>query len=47
MYDAKSNELESNPRPAGCIKLVGEKEDLWRVRVGIIVLFTRIMIQFL
>jgi mRNA interferase RelE/StbE len=31
---AKSKELESNPRPVGCKKLVGEKEDLWRVRVG-------------
>ncbi len=31
---AKSKELENNPRPAGCKKLVGEKEDLWRVRVG-------------
>ena len=31
---AKSKELESNPRPAGCKKLAGEKEDLWRVRVG-------------
>jgi mRNA interferase RelE/StbE len=31
---AKAKELESNPRPVGCKKLVGEKEDLWRVRVG-------------
>ncbi len=25
---AKSKELEDNPRPMGCKKLVGEKEDL-------------------
>jgi mRNA interferase RelE/StbE len=31
---AKSKELESNPRPPGSKKLVGEKEDLWRIRVG-------------
>lgn len=31
---AKAKELENNPRPVGCKKLVGEKEDLWRVRVG-------------
>lgn len=31
---AKSKELESNPRPPGCKKLVGEKEELWRIRVG-------------
>jgi mRNA interferase RelE/StbE len=31
---AKSRELENDPRPAGCKKLVGEKEELWRVRVG-------------
>lgn len=31
---AKSKELETNPRPAGCKKLIGEKEDIWRVRVG-------------
>ncbi|MCW3107403.1 MAG: addiction module toxin, RelE/StbE family [Segetibacter sp.] len=30
----KSQELQSEPRPPGCKKLVGEKEDLWRVRVG-------------
>jgi mRNA interferase RelE/StbE len=29
-----AKELESNPRPVECKKLVGEKEDLWRVRVG-------------
>ncbi|MDP2388518.1 MAG: type II toxin-antitoxin system RelE/ParE family toxin [Bacteroidota bacterium] len=26
--------LASNPRPQGCKKLKGEKEYLWRVRVG-------------
>ena len=31
---AKSKELETNPRPLGCKKLIGEKEDLWRIRVG-------------
>lgn len=31
---SKSKELEANPRPPGCIKLTGEKEDLWRIRVG-------------
>jgi mRNA interferase RelE/StbE len=31
---AKSKELESDPRPPGSKKLVGEKEDLWRIRVG-------------
>jgi len=31
---AKSKELETDPRPSGCKKLVGEKEELWRIRVG-------------
>lgn len=31
---ARSKELEDELLPAGCRKLVGEKEDLWRVRVG-------------
>ena len=31
---SKSRKLEANPRPSGCKKLVGEKEDLWRIRVG-------------
>ena len=26
--------LEENPRPHGCKKLSGEKEDLWRIRIG-------------
>lgn len=28
------NNLSENPRPAGCKKLKGEKEYLWRIRVG-------------
>jgi mRNA interferase RelE/StbE len=28
------DELAVNPRPVGCKKLKGEKEYLWRVRVG-------------
>ncbi len=31
---AKSQELRFEPRPPGCKKLVGEKEELWRIRVG-------------
>jgi mRNA interferase RelE/StbE len=30
----KAKELENNPRPPGSKKLVGEKEDLWRIRIG-------------
>ena len=30
----KSRELATEPRPAGCKKLVGEKEQLWRIRAG-------------
>ena len=30
----KAKELENEPRPPGCKKLVGEKEDLWRIRIG-------------
>ena len=26
--------LENNPRPAGCLKLHGSDENLWRIRVG-------------
>ena len=26
--------LSEQPRPAGCKKLKGEKEDLWRIRIG-------------
>ena len=26
--------LEEDPRPDGCKKLSGEKEDLWRIRIG-------------
>ena len=29
-----AKELKSNPRPVGYKKLVGGKEDSWRVRVG-------------
>ena len=28
------DDLAENPRPTGCKKLKGEKEYLWRVRVG-------------
>jgi len=32
---AKSIEqLSDNPRPSGCKKLKGSKEDLWRIRIG-------------
>lgn len=31
---AKARELRDVPRPPGCKRLVGEKEDLWRVRIG-------------
>lgn len=27
-------ELSANPRPEGCKKLKGSKENLWRIRVG-------------
>src|SRR5271156_2270237 len=27
-------QLSSDPRPAGCLKLKGSKENLWRIRVG-------------
>ena len=30
----KAKELEDDPRPPGSKKLVGEKEDLWRIRIG-------------
>lgn len=30
----KAESLGHNPRPEGSKKLVGSKEDLWRVRVG-------------
>ena len=30
----KSEQLSENPRPSGCKKLVGSKEELWRIRVG-------------
>ena len=30
----KAKDLETDPRPSGCKKLVGEKENIWRVRVG-------------
>ncbi len=26
--------LSSNPRPSGCKKLEGQKESLWRIRIG-------------
>jgi len=26
--------LSENPRPAGCTKLKGSRENLWRIRVG-------------
>ena len=29
----KIEKLAENPRPSGCLKLVGE-EDLWRIRIG-------------
>lgn len=28
------DDLKENPRPAGCKKLKGESEDIWRIRVG-------------
>lgn len=28
------DKLSGNPRPAGCKKLKGEKEYMWRIRVG-------------
>ena len=28
------DKLADNPRPAGCKKLKGEKEYMWRIRVG-------------
>ncbi len=27
-------QLSENPRPVGCLKLKGSKENLWRIRVG-------------
>jgi mRNA interferase RelE/StbE len=30
----KIESLAQNPRPDGCKKLVNNKEDIWRVRVG-------------
>ncbi len=30
----KIDSLAKNPRPEGCKKLVANKEELWRVRVG-------------
>lgn len=30
----KLNELESDPRPPGCLKLKGSEENMWRVRAG-------------
>ena len=30
----KIDELEEDPRPAGCLKLKGNDGDMWRVRVG-------------
>ncbi len=30
----KIDSLSKNPRPEGCKKLVNNKEELWRVRVG-------------
>lgn len=28
------DDLKEEPRPAGCKKLKGESEDIWRIRVG-------------
>ncbi len=30
----KSEMLAENPRPTGCKKLVGNKEEIWRIRIG-------------
>ena len=30
----KTAMLAENPRPAGCKKLVGNKEEMWRIRAG-------------
>ena len=30
----KTEMLAENPRPAGCKKLVGSKEEMWRIRLG-------------
>ena len=30
----KIDSLSKNPRPAGCKKLVNNKNELWRIRVG-------------
>ena len=30
----KSEQLAENPHPVGCKKLKGNKEDMWRIRVG-------------
>jgi mRNA interferase RelE/StbE len=34
--------LAENPRPSGCRKLTASKND-WRIRMGIVVSFTRLM----
>ena len=31
---SKIDSLAKNPRPEGCKKLVNNKEELWRIRVG-------------
>ncbi len=31
---SKMLSLSENPRPAGCKKLKGYKEDIWRIRIG-------------
>ncbi len=31
---ATIEELSNDPRPAGCKKLKGEEETLWRIRIG-------------
>ena len=30
----KTAMLAENPRPIGCKKLVGSKEEIWRIRIG-------------
>ncbi len=34
LVSRKLDELEENPRPAGCLKLKGADGDIWRVRAG-------------
>ena len=34
LVSRKLDELESNPRPTGCLKLKGADGDMWRVRAG-------------